>query len=143
MTDRVLDEQALRRPDFDPSGRAVTLCDGQTWTFPVPAVRCLYPSRGPDGVTKLVEGYDRGAEYDRLTDVYTESDDYFTRVAALTDLAFLLLSANYALEFADVRHLLFLESGDRAEANAGVWAAVSAVALGRAPKATAVGAEPA
>jgi hypothetical protein len=46
-----LDEQALRRPEFT-EGVAITLSDGQAWTFPVPAFGDFYPRRGPDGRTR-------------------------------------------------------------------------------------------
>ena len=136
----ILDEKALRRGEFTP-GREIALCDGQSWTFPVPVVNRLYPTRGADGKTQLVEGYDRGDEYDRLTDAYTEmrADDYFGHVRALTDLAFHLLSQNYAIEYSDMRHLLWLDKEGSAPP---VLHEIAAVALGRAPKATAVGETP-
>ena len=46
----LLDERALRRPDFR-AGRPVVMSDGQTWTLPYPTITgaANYPVYGPSG----------------------------------------------------------------------------------------------
>ena len=57
---------------------------------------------------------------------------------ALVELAFHILSVNYSLEFADLRHLLRKSrTGDPPEAiatNDAMWQAIGDVALGKSPK---------
>ena len=138
----MLDEHALRRPDYTP-GAAIKLCDGQTWHFPHALIEYL-PRLDSAGKVELCRGTSFGADYDALADALSEADDAGEQMTALMALAIDLLWRNYALSFEQTAKLLRYKIGEspEAEANRAMWAAISAVALGRsndAPKPAAVG----
>jgi hypothetical protein len=137
----MLDEQALRLETFT-GGTAILLADGQPWAFKVPTVTCYYPITKPDGGTALTAGYDLGAEYDKLTDRYSELEetDVIGQVTCLTDLAYFLLAQNYNITRDDLRHVLRLEMApEKVEANRAMWSQIGDAALGRSPKAIPAG----
>ena len=139
----MLDEQAKRRPEWT-EGRPITLCDGQSWMLPVPVLGDYYFVREPDGTTSTRRGRTFGAAYELLLDRYLEADSGSDQAVALFDLAFDLLGRNYTLTVDDCRSLLrIVPTGEPTrEANEVMWEAIAEAALGRAPKATAVGSGP-
>lgn len=139
----MLSESALRRPEWV-EGEPITLADGQVWHFPRPVLGDFGFARDETGNTYLTRNWTWGQEYTRLVDAYLASDGVETRVA-LFDLAYDLLSRNYAVAVDDCRTLLTVVVGDddRARVNDAMWSTIAAVALGRAPKVTPVGSEPA
>lgn len=133
----MIDEKALRREGFT-EGVAIVLSDGQEWTFPVPAISAFYPRRNGDGKFALVEGYDFGPEYDRLTDrmVETEGEEssVVEHMSVLAEVAFFLLSRNYHVDPSGLASILRFETGERREKSLEMWQAIKGVALGNTPK---------
>jgi hypothetical protein len=142
-----LDPGARKRPTFE-DGVPITLSDGNEWVFPLPKVGgYYYPSAGKDGKLAFVQAFDRGREYDALTDRYCEAgdDSAADRYLVLVEIAFFLLKQNYEVELSDMAALLQLQigRGDEVRANREMWEKLGEVALGTGPKPTAVGGPPA
>jgi hypothetical protein len=136
----MLDEKALRKPDFS-EGPKVALGDGQEWTFPRPWLR-FYPVRDGDGAIGLGGGWSYGADYedklDDLVDLGDDPDKEYERMSIMVGLAASLLLRNYALTDRELRRLLPLDMS--AEANAEMWSETGKVLGGSsAPKPTADG----
>ncbi len=133
----MLDESALRRPDFS-DGHRVILGDGQPWTLPRPWLR-LYPVRGPEGQITVGGGVGFGAEFEALMDDLTASDpdDLTGRLAIQFRMAALLLTRNYRLTDRDLRELLVVDASDPACRER--WAEINQVLMGRPPKPSADG----
>lgn len=133
----MLDEQALRRPDFS-EGPRIILGDGHAWAFPRPWLR-LYPVRGRDGNLTVGGGLGFGAEYDDLVDRLVECDpgDTTGRLGLQFQMAAALLCRNYSLNDRDLRRLLVIDLADpECEPR---WRRINEVLLGAAPKPSADG----
>jgi hypothetical protein len=127
----MLDEKSLRKPSFT-AGHAVTLADGQEWTFPKPRIR-LKPKIA-NGKVEIGGGPSFGPEYDEQLDVLfgTVEVDPVERLRVKFEMAVKLLSANYDLKPEDYAELIVLEPGDPASDER--WEQLSNVLLGIAPK---------
>jgi hypothetical protein len=99
----MLDELALRRPDFL-GGIPIRLADGQTWMFPVP----VRPNADPVGSLAETESVIAlfGPEYLHTLRAVMEAQDEAERMMAELALAIDLLSRNYRLSPEMFRELL-------------------------------------
>lgn len=132
----MLDEKALRKEGFA-EGVPVRLCDGQVWHFARPVLSGFRFTKGEDGKTLL--GNAHAPEFDRLLDACFEAETFAEEAVSLFDLGFHLLAQNYTVSFSDAScHLLrrSLAAAPDREANDAMWAEITGVALGQAPKAT-------
>jgi hypothetical protein len=129
----VLDELALRRPDFQ-AGYAVRLADGQPWTFPAVRVR-MYPEEQPDGTIKAMIRPWYADKLERELDVLfgLVEADYADIWQARFTIAVSLLRANYDLPPGAIKDLLTYVVGD-AESER-MWEKIRAAILGRDPDA--------
>lgn len=130
-----LTEVARRKPGFT-EGVAIQLCNGESWTFPLPTTGDFYFTRGDDGRTKMARGSSFGDAYDALLDRYVETEDGVAEATALADIAFELLSRNYDVSFNECRALLrrVPVSAEGHEANQEMWSAIGNVAVGKSGK---------
>ena len=136
----VLDEAALRRPEFA-EGVPVRLWDGQEWTLPRPTLSGFYPRRGPDGRWQAAPGLacgEGGADYNELVDAWLDAEDPLDQLGRLMEVAAHLLLVNYDLADRDLARLLFRvpATDPRYDECAAMWSSVAEVALGRGPKPT-------
>jgi hypothetical protein len=132
----VLDEKALRKPDWRP-GVAVKLGDGQTWEMRKPLMRWV-PIEQPDGAAKTRgRSHELGPELDEVVGVFFGDleSERFNFSDARFELAIRLLRANYNLTWENVGELLWISEDEDAE-NKEMWSQVSAVVAGRGPKPT-------
>jgi len=105
----MLDENALRRPDFLP-GRPIRLADGQRWTFPLPpGEHC--PGVG-DGAAQEEVGTLFGYGYSATLAAVLEAADEFERLQAELALAIFLLGRNYDLSPVSFQEILCFEKSD-------------------------------
>jgi len=74
-------------------------------------------------------------------DAYLSVKNGMEECCALFDLAFYLITRNYAVTVADCRLLLRVARGSD-PANEAMWSKIAMAAMGRAPKAEAGGSEP-
>jgi hypothetical protein len=130
----VLDEKALRRPDFKP-GVPVVLGDGQTWDLRKPRLRFI-PVEKDGAVKSAGRSCELGPECDELVgiffgDIETASIDF---ASARFDLTKRLLTANYLLSIEQLQDLVYVEPENKA--NEEMWTAISTVIAGRTPKPT-------
>lgn len=100
----LLDEAALRRPEFRP-GRTLTLADGQEWTLPCPDVS-LIPATDPSGAIDIAYQSDFGEEFDRKLDDLDKARSIREEAIVLIKLGVDLLRINYDLAPADFPRLL-------------------------------------
>ena len=133
----MLDERALRRPEFT-EGTRIVLGDGQAWTFPPSWLR-LYPGRGQDGEFTVGGGMGFGSAYDDLIDRLIDCDpgDTAGRLALQFQMAAALLNRNYELSDRDLRELLVIDLADPACEPR--WRQINQVLLGSPPKPSADG----
>lgn len=125
----MLDEKALRRPDFI-DGFPVTLADGQVWYLPPVRLRCV-PDDGPDGFRLVPTGM--GPEYVALVARAMEAKAGADIIRTELGLSRLLLLRNYALDGDQVAELIqFDYSADPDPIAEAIRAEVLKVALGRA-----------
>lgn len=128
-----LDEVALRRPNFDSSGFAVELADGQKWRLPAIKIRA-FPVEKDDGEIgvewKQVYAVDVDKELDIILGVVdanaADMIDAKMRIAAR------LLKCNYDLPKGAVGELLSLDFGE--ECSQSRWDRITAAILGRDPE---------
>ncbi len=127
----MLDEKSLRKLTFT-EGHAVTLADGQAWTFPKPRIR-LKP-KIVEGKVEIGGGPSFGPEYDLQLDVLfgAVEVDPVERLRIKFEMAVRLLSANYDLRPEDYAELIVLEPGDPLSDER--WEQLSNVLLGIVPK---------
>lgn len=122
-----LDETAIRAPEFS-QGRAVTLSDGQAWTFPKPA-RKVRPRFGDDGVASLSLFPSFGRAVDDM--LAPLRDDSFDDPALFFELglsaAATLLRRNYTLSHEQLADLLEFNLDD--EASVRSWQAIGDILL--------------
>jgi hypothetical protein len=139
----MLNEADLRRPEFDPNGVPIKLMDGQEWMFPRPALTDFRFAENRDGSIALRRGTSLGVGYEPLLDAYVNAETVSENLLSLFKCAYHLLCLNYHLTIADTGHILRSTGpGDpREEACREMWGAIAEVALGTAPKLTAVGSE--
>lgn len=133
----MLDEKALRKPGFS-EGYAVTLADGQAWTFPKRSYS-FYPEISEDGTVTLGRESNFGGNYDRQLDILFRDED-----ADDSDLMLLqfrlsvdLLKRNYDLTGDDFRQILRLDSS--APESQEMWNSIAMVLMGIVPKPSAGG----
>ena len=133
----MLDERALRRPEFT-EGTKIVLGDGQAWTFPHPWLR-LYPVRGRDGQLTVGGGMGFGADHDDLIDRLVDCDpgDTAGRLALQFQMAAGLLRRNYELSDRGLRELLVIDLADPDCERR--WQQINQVLLGSPPKPSADG----
>ena len=125
----MLDENAIRRPDFQ-AGFDVVLGDGQTWTFPRP--RLSFRPTIVNGKIKI-KGASFGPEFDPYYDVIfgvAEHEDWGLQEAKVM-IAFMLLRSNYDLPDEAVSDLLSLEPHDSKSVE--MWQTIMDVVMGRDP----------
>jgi hypothetical protein len=127
----MLDERSLRKPTFS-EGYAVTLADGQDWTFPKPRIK-LKP-KIVEGKVEIGGGPSFGPEFDHQLDILfgAVEADPVERLRIKFEMAVKLLSVNYDLKPDDYADLIVLEPGDPASDER--WEQLSNVLLGIAPK---------
>lgn len=136
----MLDEIALRRPEFDEAGSiGIVLADGQTWFFPRPAIE-LFPT-GLSG--KLASRTTLGPDFDRAIDALISipaADDSDPQAAIESEAAYLsaqfrlaalMLSRNYQLEDADWKEILRFSY--QSDTYKDMWDDIFTVARGSAP----------
>lgn len=135
-----LDEHALRKEGFQ-EGVAIQLGDGHEWHFPKPVLE-LTPTVAPDGSYKFSDKFIPfgSEEFDAKVDAYIQAEGV-EELNCLLSLAVDLLSRNYELTLEHYRALLPFRPGDDQAHD--MWQQIGDVALGRGPKATAGGSEPA
>jgi hypothetical protein len=129
----VLDEKALRRPDWKP-GISVKLGDGQVWEMRKPRIRWYPERRNGKTKTRPCGSHEFGPESDELLGVFfgdVESADWDFPTARF-ELAIRLLEPNYALNPEHYRDLLWFER-DNLDSDE-MWSAIGAVIAGNAPK---------
>jgi hypothetical protein len=127
----MLNEQELRKPTFS-EGHAVTLADGQKWTFPKPRIR-LVP-KFVNGKVEIGGGATFGPEYEDQLDALfgTRDVDPDERLRLQFEVAVRLLKSNYELRDEDISKLIVLELGDPVSDDR--WEQLTDVLLGNAPK---------
>jgi hypothetical protein len=127
----MLSEKELRKPTFS-EGHAVTLADGQKWTFPKP--RILLVPKIVNGKVEIGGGATFGPEYDDQLDALfgTREVDPAERLRLQFEVAVRLLQSNYDLCDEEVSQLIVLELGDPASDER--WEQLTDVLLGNAPK---------
>lgn len=97
----LLDERALRRPDFR-GGLLLTLADGQDWTIPQPNPLWVADDT-EDGATL---GFDLGPEYDALARNVVDATLVGPMARATLKAATFLLRLNYTLDAAALGTIL-------------------------------------
>ena len=128
------DEQALRRPTFEP-GHAVELGDGQKWTMPPIRMRA-FPRMRPDGTLEVPFRPMVGGELEALLDILfgvEKEPGYADMIECEIRIAAGLLVRNYDLPPEAVAELLTYIIGD--DASEARWDRIRAVILGRDPDA--------
>lgn len=127
----MLDEQALRRPEFDEANSCpITLGDGQEWWFPLPPGELVLLSL--DGDYEDATGF--GPEFDarlKAKREASEADDVPGLVRSLFGLAVAMLGRNYDLTLEDYRTLLAWRPRD--EASRAMWQAIAGASDGVGP----------
>jgi hypothetical protein len=127
-----LDEQALRRPEFE-DGAPVVLADGQEWRLPRPRVR-LVPDDSDRGFKlRLALPADEG-RFQTLMDTLDAATEGVDLMRAELAVARHLLLLNYDLTPAQVADLLQFSYRDDDPEGAAIREAVMGVAYGNAPK---------
>jgi len=103
----MLDETALRRPDFRP-GISARMADGQVWYLPAG------PDRDPEGAAEgpaaAADDGGLGRDYEATVAAVLDAEDGAERLRAELALAIVLLAHNYDLGPADYQELLGSES---------------------------------
>lgn len=135
----MLDEQALRRPEFT-DGHRVALGDGQEWTFPKAIVRFI-PVAAPGGGVKLGQappyGPDYQAELETLLNGHEDTaEGRYNEVVAIMQLAAKLLLRNYDLTIEQLQTLLYYDVDGSTRP---MWDAIDQIVVGLSPKPSAVG----
>lgn len=133
----MLDEKALRRPEFSEDSVPVTLCDGQEWYLPVPPGE-FFPVT-LDGDLDICGGF--GPEYDAKLQALADAaerlaeagaaaagEQYQAVNRAIMALGIDLLLRNYGLTIEQVATLLRYRPRDRA--NVEMWQAIGRTARG-------------
>jgi hypothetical protein len=127
----MLDERALRKPEFS-EGHRVVLADGQEWTLPKPRIR--FKPRICDGKVEIGGGPSFGPEFDDQLDILfgiVEADPA-ERLRVKFEVAVRLLAANYHLGPRQFAELIVLEPGEPASDER--WEQLSNAIMGIAPK---------
>lgn len=102
----MLDERALRRPDFR-GGVPVRLADGQEWTLPHPLV--LFTEDDQEG--EIREEWNLGPEYAALVAASQTADDGVEVIKTELALFKYLIRLNYDVDQAQLREILKLGYG--------------------------------
>lgn len=124
----MMDEAALRRPDFDETTSVpVVLGDGQAWHLPKPMLWTFIPVVRDGKATAGATG-SFGPAYDALVERLDDAEEFGAKVEALFDLAIDLLRRNY--DIPDDRYARLLPFRPADEANQRMWQEVLAVARG-------------
>lgn len=132
-----LNEADRRLPTWKP-GVAITLCDGQEWTFPSPRLR-FTPTFNGDGRLHFTDrraalGPDIAPIIDRIVEA-TDGDI----LESAAELAVFALRQNYDIREDEWASLLYFETDN--DENMAVWRSIAAFARGdiERPKVSAVG----
>ena len=134
----MLDENSLRKPEFQAESNPVVLDDGQTWYLPKPAV-CLRPQFVGGKSKDLAARTTFGPEFDAAVDAFDAilDQDEFSMVAYVNEVMNIgacLLLRNYDLTDGQLCSL-FAWHGPECEKSKAMLEAVVSTARGRGPKA--------
>jgi hypothetical protein len=111
----VLDEKALRKPEFD-DGISIVLTDGQEWVFPRPVVRTRFSAHNDVGF-QLVARVKGDPSYGALYESWINAETGLDSIKAEHALARALILNNYDLTDDQVSDLIQFSHKDDDDAD--------------------------